>query len=305
MPKTVVFSGDMFNELEIVDGSHSVVTSDPSSTHVVNFNVPPQTPLLDDDVESNSNLMAVFYEDEYAKVEFKHSIITTIKNHKKGVFPDCLESEGEPQSQSQVHEKSVETNPLSTAIGHLYGNGRQADLGSRSEDTDYPLEPFEAFDAMVGILTTKFGWACKQSENISLNRVGRSRLHKLKGSNITRQIKNVLLAKSDASGQQLLVRLLELDTSDGVKSISTKILQEPDTDLWRNQLSMFKDELVKNSLSWPNDVLNKVCRSENKNKSLIHPRHQGSEFDVILEGEIDSWAKRANEEMSKVNVDMY
>lgn len=305
VPKTVIFSGDMFNELEIVEGLRSKGNSDLSPNDEFNVNVPHQNLSLDDIVEANSNLMAVFYEDEYAKVEFKHPINTSIKNHKKGVFPDGLDGEDESQSQSQVHEQSGETNPLSTAIGHLYGNGRQADLGSRMEDTDYPLEPFEAFDAMVGILTTIFGWACKQSENISLNRVGRSRLHKLKGSNITRQIKTVLLAKSDASGQQFLVRLLELNTSDGVKAISTKILQEPDMDLWCNQLNVLKEELVKNSLSWPNDVLNKVCRSENKNKSLIHPRHQGSEFGVIIEDEIDSWAKRANVEMSKVSVDMY
>jgi hypothetical protein len=64
--------------------------------------------------------------------------------------------------------------------------------------------------------------------------------------------------------------LIELDTSDGIKSISTKLIHLT-TDDWKFYLDDIKKHLVAKSLSWPNELFNDVF-GENSHTYIIHPR---------------------------------
>lgn len=299
MPRVVSFSGDMLTEPEVMHGpglyTSNEVTGSGSRTVIYD------TPLLDDDIEPNSDLSSVIYADEYAEVKFIKPVITTINIQKKGSRSDGKKGKEEGGAETTEHQ-AEEMWPLSTQEFHIFGTFRQADVGGRKEDEKHNQLVFEAFEDMVNRLNARYGWSLEETEIFELKKVGRSRLHKTKGTKIPRQVKSVLLSKSDAYGGNFVVRLLELDTSDGVKAISTKILQEPDLHLWHEQLELLKTELVKNSLSWPNDILNQVCGSQNKNKSLVHQRQNAPSSGNLSSDEIDNWARRANAEMSKVSL---
>jgi hypothetical protein len=150
---------------------------------------------------------------------------------------------------------------------------------------------------MVSLLQKKYSWELEQENVFALDKVGRSRLHCLKTTGKPRQVKVVRLSKKTDDGL-FNVRLLELDTTDGVKAISTKVLQQDDQEKWQNILDSLKAQLVKKSITWPNDILNSACK--NKVKSLIHPHCVDSNINNILKEDIERWADRADEEMSIV-----
>lgn len=299
MPRSVSFSGDMLNEPEVMHGpglepSNDATSSD-SGTAIYD------APVIDEDIEPNSNMSSVFYADEYAEVKFTKPVSTTLNAQKKGSRSDGKNGKEEVIAETTGHQVE-EMRSLSTQESHIFGTSRQADVGGRKEDENHNHAVFEVFEDMVNRLHVRHGWLIEEKEIFELKKVGRSRLHNMKGTKIPRQVKSVLLKKSDASGSDFVIRLLELDTSDGVKAISTKILQEPDFQIWQEQLETFKSELVKNSLSWPNDTLNQVCGSRNKNKSLVHQRQNAPSSGNLWSDEIDNWARRANAEMSKVSL---
>ena len=299
MPRAVSFSGDMLDEAESVHGPSLNTPNEVNGSG--GRSAIYDAPLVDDDIEPNSDLSSVFYADEYAEVKFTTLFTTTINSQTKGTKSDG--KKGEEEGGAEIPEHLVEeVRPLSTQESNIYGTSRQADVGGRKEaEKPNPLA-FETFEDMVNRLQVRHGWIQEERETFELKKVGRSRLHNMKSTKIPRQVKSVLLKKSDASGGNFVIRLLELDTSDGVKAISTKILQEPDFQIWQEQLETFKSELVKNSLSWPNDTLNQVCGSRNKNKSLVHQRQNDSSSGNLSSDEIDNWARRANDEMSKVSL---
>ena len=298
MPRLVSFSGNMLNEPEVIHGPGSEPSNDStgSGSGIVIYD----TPFIDDYLEPNSDMSSVFYADEYAEVKFTKPFSTTLNLQKRGSRSDGKNGKEEVGTETREHQVEEER-PFSTQESHIFGTSRQADVGGRKEDENHNHAVLEAFEAMVNRLHVRHGWTLEDTEIFELKKVGRSRLHNMKGTKIPRQVKSVLLKKSDASGSNFVIRLLELDTSDGVKAISTKILQEPDFQTWQEQLETFKSELVKNSLSWPNDTLNLVCGSQNKNKSLVHQRQHDPSSGNLSSDEIDNWARRANAEMSKVS----
>lgn len=300
MPRIVTFTGDMLTESNVMHGprfDRNTNTTGSGTRTVIN-----DDSFLDDDTEPNSIFSSVFYADEYAEVKFRNPFTTTIKTYKKGSQSNGANGKLDINAgKSGKMADEQEEVSFSTQESHIFGNNRQADLGVGKEDEKKDdLVAFEAFAEMVRILSFRYGWAHVKTESFELKKEGRSRLHNLKGTKVPRQIKLVVMRKRDSSGGKFVVGLLELDTSDGVKAISTKLLQEPDLPLLIEQLEMLKTKLVKNSLSWPNDILNQVCGTHTKNKSLVHQKQSNLSSDSLSNDEIENWAKRANKEMSEV-----
>lgn len=121
-----------------------------------------------------------------------------------------------------------------------------------------------------------------ESMTHELIKVGRSECHKI-GDNMRRTIKFVHLVQK---GKDFL--LIELDTSDGIKSISTKLIHLT-TDDWKFYLDDIKKHLVAKSLSWPNELFNDVF-GENSHTYIIHPRFSLQE-NCSTES-VNNWAMR-------------
>ncbi len=83
--------------------------------------------------------------------------------------------------------------------------------------------------------------------------------------------------------------ILEVDTSDNKKPLSTRVLSLKDLNQW-NQINRAKvlELIVTQCLRWPKGIFKKICF---KNSTLNHPR-MDSKKQEISESELKNWANR-------------
>jgi len=98
------------------------------------------------------------------------------------------------------------------------------------------------------------------------------------------------LSKETEKGRYF-VRLIEIDTTDGVKALSTKVLQCDTVKEWLRISKTLRQLIVKKSITWPNDILEEAYK--NKLKSLVHPQCVNSKINNLSQEEIERWAERA------------
>ncbi|WP_199227881.1 Tn7-like element transposition protein TnsE [Pantoea sp. PNA 03-3] len=85
--------------------------------------------------------------------------------------------------------------------------------------------------------------------------------------------------------------LLEVDTSDGIKMLSTKVLFGSELQDWIDQFLQIRKGVVAKSISWPNELLDCLF-GELNHIGINHPKHQGAEAGNIPLESIESWALR-------------
>lgn len=106
-------------------------------------------------------------------------------------------------------------------------------------------------------------------ETLVLPKVGRSRLHLCKDGS-PRVIKAVGVQRN---GSEFV--LLEVDASDGVKMLSTKVLSGVDSETWRNDFEKIRRGVVKSSLNWPNSLFDQLY-GQDGHRGVNHPKGLGS-----------------------------
>lgn len=152
-----------------------------------------------------------------------------------------------------------------------------------TEDLHLYLDRFSAFQQMIDLF-------CKENsiKNFSFQ------LHKL--SNIQGHSKHI---KTDGNprcvaevsfqfnGQNIVI--LEVDTSDNKKPLSTRVLSLKDLNQW-NKVDRAKvlELVVTQCLRWPKGIFKHICY---KNSTLNHPRMNSKNQD-ISEQELNGWMKR-------------
>ena len=174
---------------------------------------------------------------------------------------------------------------VSTDEANYAGDLPAADVGGKKDYTNYDqkyVQRYNNFNSMLEILHTEH--QCIQYESITheLLKVGRSECHKI-GDHKLRTIKFVHLVQR---GKDFL--LIELDTSDGIKSISTKLIHLT-TDDWKIHLDDIKKHLVAKSLSWPNMLFDNVF-GMHSHIHIVHPRFSPNGSDSSES--IRNWATR-------------
>ncbi|MCO5746119.1 Tn7-like element transposition protein TnsE, partial [Citrobacter freundii] len=83
--------------------------------------------------------------------------------------------------------------------------------------------------------------------------------------------------------------LLEVDASDGVKMLSTKVLSGVDSETWRNDFEKIRRGVVKSSLNWPNSLFDQLY-GQDGHRGVNHPKGLG-ELQVSRE-DMEGWAER-------------
>ena len=89
------------------------------------------------------------------------------------------------------------------------------------------------------------------------------------------------------NGQNIVI--LEVDTSDNKKPLSTRVLSLKDLNQW-NKVDRAKvlELVVTQCLRWPKGIFKHICY---KNSTLNHPRMNSKNQD-ISEQELNGWMKR-------------
>ena len=146
---------------------------------------------------------------------------------------------------------------------------------------------------MLKILEHKHGCTKLDTKMIELPKVGRSRKHLL-ANGLQRVIQYVKIKTTNVT-----VRLLEIDTSDGEKMISTKILYGAGDKDWLENFKSIREGVISKRLSWPTALLDDLY-GEKGHKGTNHPQHQGSQAGNIPVDALESWAGRVFADIERI-----
>ncbi len=177
---------------------------------------------------------------------------------------------------------------VSTGEPHQGGTLPAADVGGNEDVTDRERQfasRFKSFDHLLQVLKFKHQCQILHEETLPLPKVGRSKQHLLENGS-QRAIKAVRLRY-----KLIDAVLLEVDTSDGIKMLSTKVIFGSDARDWIEHFTLIRKGIVAKSISWPNELLDELF-GENRHIGINHPKHQGAEAGNIPVESIESWAQR-------------
>ena len=155
---------------------------------------------------------------------------------------------GAQGAETEDYDELVELD-LGTDEAIVDGTACQADFSGLDDDSDVLelyMQRFEAFKLLIKMLSERPKTDCTEKLHF-LPAVGRSRLHRTMDGN-RRPLLEVRV-KTDTS--QFVI--LEIDTTDNSKPISTLIIKINSLDYWDRHIDEFLSIIVKRYLHWPRD----------------------------------------------------
>ncbi|ELV07886.1 hypothetical protein B9T11_02765 [Wohlfahrtiimonas chitiniclastica] len=149
-------------------------------------------------------------------------------------------------TENEEHSEFVELD-VSTDEATIEGTACQADFSGLDDDSDILelyMKRFEAFKLLIKRLAERPNIHCTEKLYF-LSAVGRSRLHRtIDGNN-----RSVLEVRVETGAAQFII--LEIDTRDNYKSVSTLILKIDDINVWNENIDEILKAIVQKSLGWP------------------------------------------------------
>ncbi|MGP5069709.1 MULTISPECIES: Tn7-like element transposition protein TnsE [Psychrobacter] len=149
----------------------------------------------------------------------------------------------------EEYEDLVELD-LSADEATIDGTACQADfsgLDDESEVLELYMQRFEAFKLLIKKLSEQHDVKCYEELHF-LPAIGRSRLHRTIDGNK----RSLLEVRIETDISQFVV--LEIDTTDNSKPISTLIIKINDIDYWNDHIDELLSIVVKRSLRWPKAI---------------------------------------------------
>jgi len=280
VPPTVEFFHPNFKEYERGEGEGSGGYSGhrPSSHNVY------------DDSEANSDNNHVILNAPNVVFEFSQPFDTTKVYEKtgsgsKGRKNDDIEGEA--------------SDGVSTEEGSAAGELPRADwetVEDESDDAHLYVNKFDCFVLMLNQLESAHGCTIKSKKIQKLPVLPRCNKHILNTDGKPRCIAVIEVTYNDL---QYLV--LEVDTSDSAKSLSTKLLRLSEGSAWESEIEEIKKEVIKRSLAWPKNVLDRLYGDEG-HKGIPHPRSMGDNKGMLKAECIDHWATRVSNWFNLISI---
>lgn len=213
-------------------------------------------PSIDDDVEGDSNSKLVQIKIPQTSLNFSNPSETrkVVKKKKKGG------SSGH-DDMDEYEEVGVGTNEPT-----INGNGPQGEFNGLDDESDVIalyMQRFDAFKLLVKQLTLKHHLKFEEKLHY-LQKVGRSQLHRTLDGN-----KRCLLEVKLLIDNSWYV-ILEIDTSDNLKPLSTLVVQTNNINEWTNKFPDILKKIVKKSLRWPST---EYFQDLGITYTLNHPKH--------------------------------
>lgn len=188
-------------------------------------------------------------------------------------------------------------NNVSTEEGDEDGNRPQADwdiVEDNSNDEHLYANKFSCFQRMLELLESECGCKVTSNQIRKLPKIGRSGRHILKTDGSPRCLSVVTVI---CNGKQF--HMLEVDTSDNSKSLSTKLLAVNNNTHWGEQLIELEQKLMSHSLSWPTAFLDFIFGVEG-HKSISHPQTSSENKGLLEPDSVGKWTKRVQSWMLSI-----
>lgn len=201
----------------------------------------------------------------------------------------CKKRQNGTHGRKDDETDGVASKCVSTEDGDTTGGTPQADWNTpadQSDDTHLYVNKFTCFIRMLDQLVNEHHCQILSKEIRKLPKVGRSERHILKGEGLPRCMAVVAISCHGRS-----FHILEVDTSDGAKSLATKLLLICDKVQWNAQLEELERKLIKGALNWPRAYLDQIC-DQTGHESIPHPKTSCNHKGHLEPESIDKWAHR-------------
>ncbi|MDV6316542.1 Tn7-like element transposition protein TnsE [Idiomarina sp. HP20-50] len=236
---------------------------------------PDEHEINDDETSSNNNEPVILRNDTHTINFLGHTQTAKVN---QVVESDTGASNPEP---NEVASEEVSTDEPTEG-----GKLPAADFSGPTDETDLTRmceSRFEAFNHMLELLQ-KNGVTLLTKETTALPQSGRGQKHLLKNG----EPRVICCAEVSYEGRHAYI--LEVDTSDGLSQLSTKIFVTSSDLLalvWTNLI----EGITKGGLSWPAELI-KVSFSERDRFSINHPKNEGAGGGAIPTDQIGGWANK-------------
>ena len=238
----------------------------------------PEEHNIEDDSSASDANNAVIVKPPSIKMSF-NQVVETVKIAKKKNITTHGKAEDDAPSKAS---KEVSTEEA-TAIGEL-PNADWDSLDDQTDDSHLYINKFESYFKMLQILKENYGCAITAYPLRKLPKVARCKKHLLATDGNPRCLSVTFLAIGSKS-----YYLLEVDTSDTNKPLSTRVIQSEGIDNLTEFLVEIEKQLLKRSLIWPKSYFDSTVGA-NTHFGVSHQKskHGGS----LSKEDIKKWAKR-------------
>lgn len=191
---------------------------------------------------------------------------------------------GEPNPESDDPPGNGEVSTDEPHSGGVLPLGEFEGAEDESDDVDIYLNRFAAFQQMVELFCSRHGILSSMELRLYKLPALKGFSKHLKNDGNPRCITEVRFAL-----KQKRYVVLEVDTSDNLKALSTQVLCVEDLGQWVIDFKDIQELLITKSLLWPRKRLEKV--SLNNHWQLNHPR-MDQKNQQISASELENWATR-------------
>lgn len=235
---------------------------------------------VEDGEDANSNTEHVQLQAPVVTFEFAKPFATSkiYKKKQKNASGRKDDEEGKEASKNVSTEEGDET-----------GGKPQADwdiTDDNSDDAHLYANKFSCFQDMLAILETVHKCKVISKQIRKLPKIGRCERHILKTDGSPRCMAVIAI---NCNGK--VFHILEADTSDAAKPLSTKLLLVNEPVRWHQQIVELERQFLKASLCWPTKYLEHICGVK-RHKSIPHPKTESANKGELELGSIERWAKR-------------
>lgn len=239
---------------------------------------------VDDVAEGSRENKPVMIRDNTTELAFNRAVQTSKISKKRKSTGKGREDDGEQGAASK---------DVSTEEQGPYGNLPSADwngLNDQTDDDHLYLNKFDSYFKMLDLLEEKHGCRVIKSPLRKLPAIGKCKKHLLENDKSPRcmSVVHVTVGGTD-------YYLLEVDTSDASKALSTKVILASAIGDIEPHLYELEKQLMKASLSWPKAYLDKLVGE--RNHTWV-PHQKSDKAGALTAEEIERWSARAAAKLS-------
>lgn len=274
MPYSVAFEHGAFREYKKDDTSEQKMKG--------SYQQRPDEHQIDDEVTASDDSEAIILQGSDLKLRFIKPFITAKRTDKKRA-----------ESNAKAEESEEANDIVSIAEPEPCGDAPAADFSGHQDESDltkYCESRFSGFFHMLDTLEKEYACTVVNKVTHALPKTARSKKHLLK----TGGERMVCCVTVRSNSKRF--KILEIDTSDGIQMLSTRIVRITNEHYWEEHYGELKRRVITSSLSWPISYLDDVF-GESFHAGVPHPSHKESGKGNIPSEAIPGWAFRISEKL--------
>ncbi|MEL4432068.1 Tn7-like element transposition protein TnsE [Shewanella mangrovisoli] len=239
---------------------------------------------IDETAEGSRDNKPVMISENTTEFEFDRAVQTSkVSKKRKSVGRGKKDAEEPSEASSDV--STEEQGPNGDLPSAEWDN-----LNEQTDDAHLYLNKFYSYFRMLDLLEEKHGCRVIKYPLRKLPAVGKCKRHILETDGNPR-----CLSVTHITVETTSYYLLEVDTSDSSKALSTKVIRASAIGDIQTHLHEIEKQLLKASLSWPKEHLNALVGNENH---FWVPHQKSGKGGALNEKEVMKWSDRFFESLT-------